>query len=319
MADDFEVESSSHGQVVAQPSPVPEPEPVEPSPQGDGDPGDEDSPQADPASDAGKTLQAKRGSLQARIDAQTAKQRTAERERDGERQRADAAERELQALRQPKGETKPAEPRYTRAKPTEDEIGTKYETYGAYVEALTDWKVEQRDAQQAEHAHRSQIQRSHAQHAETFSDRIAKAEETDPDFWSKMHPAVVNLRPSGSLEAGERPTAMTAIADVIFTSEHTTDLMLHFSQNPREFQRLSTLPPNQLYREMGRLEAQYTKAPAASSGPAVKPVPVSSAAPPIKPVGSTASTGSDPDPLSDDLDIDTHIRVMNAKERKARR
>lgn len=318
---DIEVESSSHGQVVPQPAPEPvDSPPVEPSPQGDGDPGDEDPEQAaDAASEAGKVLGKKRSSLQAKIDAQTAKQRQAERERDTERERATSLERELHALKQPKSETKPAEPRYTRPKPTEAEIGTKYEAYGDYVEDLTDWKVEQRDVQRAEHEQRTAIQRSHAQHAETFSERIAEAEKTDPEFWSKLSPAVVNLRPSGSLEPGERPTALTAIADVIFTSEHTTDLMLHFSEHPKDLQRLSTLPPNQLFREMGKLEAQFTRPAAAPSGPAAKPLPVSHAAPPIKPVGSTASAGAEPDPLSDDLDIDTHIKVMNAKERKAGR
>lgn len=328
--DDITVESTQNGQVVELP---PDP-PVEPVAQGDGHAGDEDAAQADPASEAGKTLNAKKGSLQARIDAQTAKQRQAERERDQERDRASRLEGELQALKQPK-QTQSESPRYTRPKPTEDEIGTKYETYGAYVEDLTDWKVEQRDVQQAERSQQSAIQQRHEQHAQSFSTRIAEAEKTDPDFWSKMHPDVVNLRPSGSIDPREMRAARDAarqgdprargylatiaIADVIFTSEHTTDLMLHFSEHPKEFQRLSTLPPNELFREMGRLEAQYVRPAAASSGPAAKPLPVSSAAPPIKPVGSTASAGADLDPLTDDLDMDTHIRVMNAKERKAGR
>jgi hypothetical protein len=94
--------------------------------------------------------------------------------------------------------------------------------------------------------------------------------------------------------------------------------MAHFSANTKEFQRLSTLPTAQLFREMGKLEASFTRPAAASSGPAPKTQVVSQAPAPIKPVGTTASTG-EVDPLAEDLDVDTHIRVMNARDRKRAR
>lgn len=302
VVDDFEVESSQPVSVSVTASPV---EPVS------ADPGDEDpAPESDTPPEPVKK---DRRSLQARIDAQTAKQREAERERDEARSRAERVERELQALRSPQ-QPPPTAP---AGKPSAEDIGTKYQSYDEYVEALTDWKLEARDQQRAQQERQRESVQRHAQHAVTFADRIAKAEATDPEFWSRMSPDVVNLRPSGSLEPGERPTAMTAIADVIFTSEFTTELMTHFSANSREFQRLSTLPPSQLYRELGKLEASFSRPSAAPSGPA--PVmPVSQAAPPIKPVGSTASA-PERDPLSDDLDVDEHIRVMNARERKSAR
>jgi len=284
------------------------------------DPGDEDpaldTKPVDDASDAGKKLAAKKGSLQARIDAITKEKYDTQRERDEARQQADRLDRELQSMRAPKAPEK-AEQRYTRAKPSEDAIGTQYESYGDYVEDLTDWKVEQRDAQRQEHEQRASIQQRHEQYAETFAGRIAKAEETDPAFWSKMSPAVVNLRPSSALAPGESPTAMNAIADVIFTSDYSTDLMAHFSQHDRDFQRLSTLPPNMLYRELGRLEARFHRPEAAQSGPAPA-TPVSQAPAPIKPVGRAASSG-DPLELSDDLDVDDYIRRANARDKKQAR
>jgi hypothetical protein len=308
--DDITVESSVNG--VPEP-PTPDPiEPVAPAdpPPSDGDPGDETVPTpVEAASAAGKTLAAKKGSLQARIDAITKEKYDTQRERDDARLRAETLDRELQTLKAPKA----APPPVPDGRPTVDQ----FDTYDAYVEALTDWKLERVEAQRTAQDQRARIQQSHAQHAKTFTDRIQQAEALDPEFWSKMSPAVVNLRPSGSLDPGETPTAWTAIADVLFTSDVSPALMTHFSQNDRDLQRLSTLPPNQLFRELGKLEAQYTRPAAASPGPAAG-LPISHAAPPIKPVGGAAAT-SDALEITDDLDVDEHIRRMNAREKRPTR
>lgn len=329
-SDDFEVESST---AAAVPQPV-APAPVEePTHELAADPGDEDpepqstAPADTDTSEAGKKLAAKKGSLQSRIDAITREKYDTQRERDEARAQLAQIHRELEQLRaaqrDPKTAAAPTRAAEATGKPSEDEIGTKYQSYGEYVEALADWKSDQKIAalrnEMQERSQRAAVAQRHDEYTQTFVQRIEAAEKTDPEFWSKMSPAVVNLRPSSALHPGERPTAMNAIADVIFTSEYATDLMRHFSANDRDLQRLSTLPPNALYREMGRLEARYHRPSAAStSGPAHATPSVSQAAPPIKPVGSTASAG-ERDPLADDLDIDEHILVMNAREQKRAR
>lgn len=285
------------------------------------DPGDEDEPQ--PEQPKAKP----RNSIQAKIDQAVGRQREAER-------RADAAERELAQSRQPREQPQARrEPQYTRAKPTEAEIGTKYQDYPAFIEDLQDWKLEQRDAQQAEHNQRAAVAQRHEQHATKFSERIAKAEEGDPQFWTKIAPEIADLVPSSSYDPMQLRSAADAarqgnpqarlflgkvgIADAIFDSEYSTELMAHFSANLQAFQRLSTLPPRLLDREIGRLEGMFSRPAAASSGPAPKTPVISSAPPPIKPVGTTAST-AERDPLAEDLDIDEHIRVMNARDKKGR-
>lgn len=323
--DDIEIESN--GTPVANPPALPAAA-IEASEDADAapavDPGDEDpQPEAKPEPVAAKP----RNSLQARIDKSVAAQREAER-------RADAAERAL-AQHQTKPADAPAktEPQYTRAKPSENEIGSKYADYPAYIEDLTDWKLEQRDAQQAERDQRTAITQRHEAHAQKFSERIAKAEQADPDFWSKISPAVADLRPSTAFDPKYIQSAARAanqgdinaraflgsvtMADIIFDSEYSTELMAHFSANDPEFQRLSTLPPSALHREMGRLEARFVRPEAASTGPAPKTRVVSNAPPPIKPVGTTAST-AEVNPLEDELDVDEHIRVMNSRDHKGR-
>lgn len=275
------------------------------------DPGDEDDSTLQTTAD-GKP---KRKSLQARIDREVSFRRQAERERDEYRARVEAAERAQAQPRQPE-RTEPRAPQYlTGQPPTEDEIGTTYKDYPEFIRAVARFEYAEERARDQQHHQRAQMAQRHEAVAQSFSSKIAEAEKSDPDYWSKISPEIANLRPSSVLAPGERPTSLNAIADIIFDSDYATDLMAHFSANRQQFQRLSTLPPAQLFREMGKLEASFSRPSAASSGPATKMPPVSQAAPPIKPVGTTASAET-LDPLADDLDIDTHIKVMNAKDRK---
>lgn len=57
------------------------------------------------------------------------------------------------------------DPPPTRAKPTEDDIGTKYASYGDYTEALADWVVEQREAKR-------DAKQQQEQHQKTYGDRL---------------------------------------------------------------------------------------------------------------------------------------------------
>lgn len=331
VVDDIEVESSQPVAVSATASPVQSLQ---------ADPGDEDpqeSAPVDDASEAGKKLQSKRGSLQARIDAITKEKYDTQRERDEARQELQSLRAELAARtsRTPETPSKPAaEGYYTRPEPTEDEVGTKYDSYGDFVKDHGRWVREEIRAEQADASQRQQMAQRHESHASRFVEKIAEAEAVDPAFWSKISPDVANLRPSSAIDPRELQAASeaarqghpgareflakTAVADMVFDSDVSTELMAHLSANPSEFQRLSTLPPNVLFREMGRLEARFNRPAAASAGPARVTPPVSQAAPPIKPVGSTASA-PERDPLADDLDVDEHIRVMNARERKSAR
>ncbi len=323
--DDIEVEQN--GAAAAVPVLAPPPVPIEASEEADEaiearDLGDEDDAVVEPPKAAKP-----RNSIQAKIDQAVARQREAER-------RAEAAEQRLAQQSRPAETAKP-EPTYTRAKPSENEIGSKYADYPAYIEDLTDWKLEQRDAQQAERDIRRATSERHEAHAAKFSERIAKAEEADPAFWSKISKEIAELAPSTAYDPADIQKARDAayrgdpgarsflsrveLADAIFDSDHSTDLMAHFSANTQDFQRLSTLPPKLIAREIGRLEASFVRSETASSGPVPKTPVISQAPPPIKPVGTTASTASEIDLNPDDMseaEMDKHIRAMNARDKK---
>ena len=84
---------------------------------------------------------------QKRIDAITAEREAAKRETADLKADRDRLAAELEAAKAPKPPAVPAPPvaaTATRTKPTEDQVGTKYASYGDYLEDLADWKTDQR-------------------------------------------------------------------------------------------------------------------------------------------------------------------------------
>lgn len=230
----------------------------------------------DPASEAGKELAKKRNSLQARIDQAVAQQRAAE-ARAAELERR-LAERDA-AKAEPKAE--PTAPAYlTGPKPTVDEIGTKYDSYEAYVEALQDWKIDERDARRAIEAQQTQAQQTQREVLTRAQARIDTFKSEHPDFDEVVNAA---LFPPGA------PSAPTVI-EYLNHSEMGPQLAYALAKDTAEMARIASLPPAFAIAALGKLEGKL-EAPAAD-----KPAPVSNAPAPPKPVGARGSGKATADP-----------------------
>lgn len=80
-----------------------------------------------------------------------------------------------------------------RAKPSEDEVGTKYSSYADFVEDLSDWRAEARDKQQqqareAEHAtaqQTKQLERAKTAH-QNYTKRAGEYAKAHPEFPDKV-------------------------------------------------------------------------------------------------------------------------------------
>lgn len=209
--------------------------------------------------------------VQPRIDEFTRAQRQAERETAYWRQRAEAAE-------------KPPEP--PKAKPTPEQ----FDDYGAYVEAISDWKAEEkikttleaRDAAAAE-------KQTAATRATNWSERETQTRTAVADYDEVMR-------------AADTPIAQHVI-DQLLESEEGPRIAYHLAKHPEIAAKLNTLTPIQAAREIGRLEARVavpvdsaaaadeTPPDAASTpAPATKPPKTTSAPPPAKPVASGRAT-----------------------------
>jgi hypothetical protein len=174
-----------------------------------------------------------------------------------ERRALKAYSEKLEAMQQ-----KPVEkPVVDSGKPTIAQFGDDVE---AYVEAVADWKLQQRDN---EYKQRNAEQQQ-AQIRSKADNLYAEAEKL-PGF------DVV------AFEASLTPS----IAGAVIESDIAPKLMAYISENPDEMKRIATLSPARQAVEIGKLEATLSVA---------KQTKVSSAPAPIKPVGGRSGMSSKP-------------------------
>lgn len=204
-----------------------------------------------------------RNPLQPRIDELTRARREAEREAAFWRSQAEA----------PASEPKPE-------KPTAD----KFETYDAYVEALADWKADEKVTAALDAREKAATEKAAAtQRASTWSDRKAAFATEMPDNDAVM-------------EASEVPIAQH-VADALLDSEEGPRVARHLNDNPDIAEKLNAMTPTQASREIGRLEVMLKPA-SATPVPEVQATPTADkrptkAPPPVKPIAQSKSTSVD--------------------------
>jgi hypothetical protein len=208
--------------------------------------------------------------VQPRIDELTRKVRENEREALYWKTRAEAAA---------------APPKEAPKKPTPDQ----FDDYGAYVEALTDFKADEKvntalDAREKAAAEKQQAQTR----VTTWNERVIEARKSIPDYDAVM-------------AASEVPIA-DFVLDELRDSELGPQLAYHLDKNPDVAAKLNTMNPRQAAREIGRLEAKLMSTVSASPDPVEVPkeaeppapkVKTTNAPPPVKPVGQGRSTAVD--------------------------
>lgn len=254
-----------------------------------------------------------RNDPQARIDQAIARQKDAER-------RAEAAERRAAELAAGKPVEKPAEkavaaPKAEKFQTFEAYLGANPEaSLEDYMEARDEWK-DARKAAVAQEREQSEAQtRGLESQVKTFNDRLQKELGDDPDeresFLEAVEPKLLEASPMSALPKGSTPTISNFLAEQILISDHPKALLLHLS-DPKVVQRLATLHPNAVIRELAKFELSLGAAPA---GPVVKDKPVSKATAPIVPVkGSSHVADAEP---GDDASDDEWYRHQQAKRRR---
>lgn len=196
-----------------------------------------------------------KGGFQRRIDKLTREK--ADKEREAEFWRTEA-------LRNKPTETKTE----ATAKPKE----TDFNSHAEYVEALTDWKVDERvKAFKAEQ--NAEKAKTHQQTVEqTFKQRQEEFRKATPDFDEVLADADMEVS--------------KALIDEIVTNENGAALQYFLAKNPDEAARLSAMNPVALAREVGRLESRFT------TTPSTKTAKVTGAPPPPNPVGKPTPTST---------------------------
>ena len=190
---------------------------------------------------------------------------------------------------------KPAE----AAKPTEQAAGEPqakdFETYEAYVKALTIYELDQRDQKRAEKERKAAEENKAKEVAQTWQTRAEKVREVHKDFDSVM------------AEAAEIPVS-PVMHEYLLDSERGPEIAYKLAKTPAEAERIAHLSPIAAARELAKIELGLT--PVA----APKPKPrVTSAPEPIRPVSRSSAAAKAP--LHELDDFSEYQRRRRAGER----
>ena len=250
---------------------------------------------------------------QRRFDQITAEKEAAKREAADYKARLDAYEQQRTQAQPPETPRQAVEPHprpATRPKPTEDQVGTTYQTYGDYVEDLADWKADQRLASLDFDAQiRRSIEADRA--ARTRDERdltsIGRGRQRYPDFDAVLQGA-------SHFRDGNWPLYMgQAIADL----DEPEHVYYQLAKDRPLAERLRNLDPVHLGMELARLVAPAAVAPLASTARTSQLPPPA----PYQPVagGGTTTARSSADLVakaSDPFDYDrSGYREQRARER----
>jgi len=249
------------------PAQPPEGEPSEPTEEPGAEPGTEE-----PTDDPPAEPQEKEKGVQKRIDELTRKRREAERE--AEYWKAKAIGKE--GATEPRREDTTTIPASQTGKPTADQ----YDNYEDFLEALSDWKTDQKIAQREFTARQQREQEERQKALQTHTSRVEKAKEVYEDFEEVLDDARDITMPDETLLT-------------IIESEHSADIVYHLAKNRALALKIAAMSPKRQLIEIGKLEERLEKAE--------KPVKRITKAPePVKAVGGKGTVTKSPEDMSDD-------------------
>jgi len=182
------------------------------------------------------------------------------------------------------GETQPDEkPDIPQAKPKPRQAD--FENYDDYVEALTDWKTDERlSAFQREASQKAAGLRAQDNESQ-FQSRLMEGAERYEDFDDIARNPILPITP--------------AMIEVLKDTELPADIAYYLGKNIKECTMISRMPPIQAARVIGRIEAEIKSKMVDGKPPASpKPKTVSDAPPPVKPIGSAEVVTKDPNKMT---------------------
>ena len=206
-----------------------------------------------PAETPEQIQEKKHKSAQRRIDALTREKHDAQREAEYWKGKVSGVEPAPQRDTQPFG------------KPTPENFTTVEE----YVDALTDWKLQTRDAEVAEVNARTEREQTYNKTVSDFQPQLEKARAKYEDY-----DEVVN-----------QPIFTPSVSMALLDSEYGAEIAYYLGTHPVEATRLNGLPPLRMLRELGKMEVRFAST--------TQPKHVSAAPSPITPVKGSSPVRKD--------------------------
>lgn len=158
-----------------------------------------------------------------------------------------------------------------------------YESHSEFVEALSDWKYDQRKAADEVKQKETQLKTDFETRVDSFKAKVKEFQKTHSDFEELVNEADVPMS--------------VGVQEALLTSDVGVELMYELVKDIDNYERINALSPMAAARELGRIEARIHQAKESSSE---EPKKQSSAPAPLKPVGKHGSGGvkkslTDPD------------------------
>lgn len=193
-----------------------------------------------------------------------------------------------------------------------------FDSYAKFTAAMGVFITDQR---WQEHQQRASAESTHMrtvdglrQVSEAAQTRVTEFAKGDPAFAEKVNPQLLQIEPATMRRLkGEPIGPQHVLAEELAKSEAVGPLLLHFStpEGQAEWGQLVRLPPTDLLRAFGRIEARFDSA--SPSAPA--PKYVSSAATPPTVLGQRPADTSDPvDAAIKRKDPEAYAREQNKRE-----
>jgi hypothetical protein len=124
-------------------------------------------------------------------------------------------------------------------------VVSEFNTYEEYVEALTDYKVTQRETARSEAEQRKAAEAELAAKQTSYQERVTAARDKYEDY-------------DDVLDGAKNLQISRAMQEAMFESEQGADIAYHLAKNPKEATRIAQLSPLAAAREIGKLEVKLT-------------------------------------------------------------
>ena len=232
--------------------------------------------------------------------------------------RAEAAESELRRIRDsqapPATPPKPEEPAKPKTAPPDRPKLDDFDSIEDHAEAVARWVAKQERAEAEKEAKARAFEEFKAKRVDTFTGKMKAHLESDPEFWTRQNPGVVELRPLSVMGPSEVAGPLNVLAEHFLTSENPVSLIEYFSQHPEEVTRFSQMQSEaEFWRALGKVESGIGSAAITASATTPQ---ISKAAPPPRPVSGGPPTGT---PNPNKMSLEESFKYFADMDKDSRR
>ncbi len=156
-----------------------------------------------------------------------------------------------------------------------------YDTHAEYVEAVADYKLDQREKERVSKEKEDQVKTEYQKSTQAFQSKVIEFKQVAKDFDEVLE------------DIDDIPMSIS-LKDSILSSDNGPKILYELAKNRDEYMRINSLNYGAAAREFGKLEAAYAKSEKNAEKKTTK------APPPIDPIGSKGSVKSakNPDDMS---------------------